>query len=80
MSKYSVLASRLNKELIKIETVVQTAASQAAKAKQTGDADYLQAAALSLQNFYRVWNKLLKKLPSRLMSFCQRARVPIESF
>jgi uncharacterized protein YutE (UPF0331/DUF86 family) len=52
MSKYSVLVARLNKELTKIQTAVQTASSQATKAKNTGDLDYLQAAALSLQNFY----------------------------
>ncbi len=52
MSKYSVLVARLNQELTKIQTVVQTAVSQANKAKNTGDLDYLQAAALSLQNFY----------------------------
>lgn len=52
MSKYSVLVARLNKELTKIQTATQTAVSQANKAKNTGDLDYLQAAALSLQNFY----------------------------
>lgn len=52
MSKYSVLVARLNKELEKIQTAVQAAISQANKAKNTGDLDYLQAAALSLQNFY----------------------------
>jgi len=52
MSRYSVLVARLNKELAKIQTVVQAAVSQASKAKKTGDIDYLQAAALSLQNFY----------------------------
>lgn len=52
MSKYSVLVARLNKELTKIQTAVQAAVSQATKAKNTGDLDYLQAAALSIQNFY----------------------------
>ncbi|NJK51728.1 MAG: hypothetical protein HC936_01190 [Leptolyngbyaceae cyanobacterium SU_3_3] len=53
MSKYGVLVARLSRELTKIQAVVQTAVSQASKAKNTGDLDYLQAAALSLQNFYR---------------------------
>jgi hypothetical protein len=52
MSKYSVLVARLGKEMTKIQASVQTAISQANKAKNTGDLDYLQAAALSLQNFY----------------------------
>jgi uncharacterized protein YutE (UPF0331/DUF86 family) len=52
MSKYNVLVARLNQELAKIQTAVQSAVSQANKAKTTGDLDYLQAAALSLQNFY----------------------------
>jgi uncharacterized protein YutE (UPF0331/DUF86 family) len=52
MSRYSVLVARLNRELTKIQVAVQTAVSQANKAKTTGDLDYLQAAALSLQNFY----------------------------
>ena len=52
MSKYSVLVARLYKELTKIQTAVQAAVSQATKANNTGDLDYLQAAALSVQNFY----------------------------
>lgn len=52
MSRYRVLVARLNKELTNIQAVVQTAVSQVNKAKNTGDLDYLQAAALSLQNFY----------------------------
>ncbi len=52
MSKYTVLVARLRQELAKIETATRTATSQANKAKNTGDLDYLQAAALSLQNFY----------------------------
>ncbi|WP_448572261.1 ribonuclease toxin HepT-like protein [Trichothermofontia sp.] len=52
MSKYTVLVARLRQELAKIETATRTAISQANKAENTGDLDYLQAAALSLQNFY----------------------------
>lgn len=52
MSRYSVLVARLNRELAKIQTVVQSAISQVNKGINTGDSDYFQAAALSLQNFY----------------------------
>lgn len=52
MSKYNVLIARLNKEMAKIQIAVQSAVSQSAKARNTGDLDYLQAAALSVQNFY----------------------------
>jgi hypothetical protein len=44
MSKYRVLVAKLNMELAKIQTVAQTAVSQANKAKNTGDLDYLQTA------------------------------------
>ena len=46
MSKYGVLAARLQKELSTIQLVVQAATPQVDKAKRTGDRDYLQAAAL----------------------------------
>jgi hypothetical protein len=52
MSQSSVLVARLNRELEKIRVAVQAAIAQATKATNTGDLDYLQAAALSLQNFY----------------------------
>ena len=52
MSQYSVLAARLQQDLVQIKTVVESAVSQADKADKVGDLDYLQAAALSLQNFY----------------------------
>jgi uncharacterized protein YutE (UPF0331/DUF86 family) len=52
MSQYGVLAARIRKELELIRVTVNTANLQLEKAKQTGDRDYLQAAALSLQNFY----------------------------
>ena len=52
MSRYNVLIARLDQELAKIQTSVQAAVSQVTKAQNTGDVDYLQAAALSMQNFY----------------------------
>ena len=64
MSQYGVLAARIKKELELIQVTVNTASSQLEKAKQTGDRDYLQAAALSLQNFYmgveRVFEEVAK--------------------
>ena len=70
MSKYSVLVARLKKELTQIDQAVQAAASQAKKAKTTGDADYLQAAAFSLQNFYmgveRVFEEIAKQVDESL--------------
>ena len=66
MSKYGVLAARLQKELSAIQLVVQAATSQVDKAKRTGDHDYLQAAAFSLQNFYmgveRVFEEVAKQV------------------
>jgi hypothetical protein len=70
MSKYGVLAARLKKELTQIEKAVLAAVSQAKKAAVTGDADYLQAAALSLQNFYtgveRVFEEIAKQVDESL--------------
>ena len=66
MSKYSVLAARLKKDLAQVDKAVQAAMSQAKKATATGDTDYLQAAALSLQNFYmgveRVFEEIAKQV------------------
>ena len=57
-------AKFVKKELELIQVTVNTASSQLEKAKQTGDRDYLQAAALSLQNFYmgveRVFEEVAK--------------------
>ncbi|NJK51818.1 MAG: hypothetical protein HC936_01665 [Leptolyngbyaceae cyanobacterium SU_3_3] len=52
MSKYSVLAARLKKELTKVQTTVQAAVVQANKAKDTGDLDYLYRAR-GKRNAYR---------------------------
>lgn len=51
MSKYSVLAARLQKELMAIQLVVETATSQIEKAKSSGDRDYALAAVFSLPAF-----------------------------
>lgn len=69
MSQYSVLVARLNKELSKIETTVETAVSQATKAKNTGDVDYLQAAALSLQNFYMGVEQAFEEIAKQVDEF-----------
>lgn len=70
MSKYGVLAARLKKELVQIDKAVLAAGSQADKAAATGDSDYLQAAALSLQNFYtgveRVFEEIAKQVDASL--------------
>lgn len=66
MSKYNVLAARLQKELNSIQIVVETATSQIEKAKCSGDQDYALAAAFSLQNFYtgveRVFEEIAKQV------------------
>lgn len=66
MSRHNVLAARLQNELTKLDTVVATAQSQAEKGNRTGDADYFQAAALSLQNYYmgaeRIFEEVAKTI------------------
>ena len=52
MNRYNVLIARLNNELTKVATTVQSALSQSQKAKTTADDDYWYATAFSLQNFY----------------------------
>ena len=52
MSQYSVLAARLGNELNVLDQVVSAAQSQVEKGQNTGDKDFYQAAALSLQNYY----------------------------
>ena len=66
MSKYGVLAARLKKELTQIDKAVLAAGSQAKKAAATGDADYLQAAALSLQNFYTGVERVLEEIAKQV--------------
>lgn len=70
MSQYGVLAARLQQDLVQIQTVVDTAVSQVNKADKVGDLDYLQAAALSLQNFYmgveRTFEEIAKQVDRSL--------------
>ncbi len=69
MSKYNVLIARLRQELVKIKIAVQTAVSQADKAQNTGDLDYLQAAALSLQNFYMDVEQVFEQIAKQVDEF-----------
>lgn len=69
MSRYSILVARLNKELTKIQTAVQSAVSQADKARNTGDLDYLQAAALSLQIFYMGVEQAFEEIAKQVDEF-----------
>lgn len=66
MSQYGVLAARLQNELKTLNKVVQAAQSQVGKAQRTGDADFYQAAALSLQNYYmgaeRIFEEVAKQV------------------
>ncbi len=66
MSRYTVLVARVQKELDQIDSTVKSASSQIEKAKKTGDRDYVQAAALSLQNFYmgveRIFEEIAKQV------------------
>lgn len=70
MSHYRVLVARLQNELSRLDQVVESAASQAAKAKQTQDEDFLKAAALSLQNYYmgveRIFEEVAKQIDQSL--------------
>ncbi|MEB3269298.1 MAG: hypothetical protein VKJ09_12215, partial [Leptolyngbya sp.] len=70
MSNYAVLAARLQNELHKLTQVVSTATGQVQKAQQTGDEDYIQAAALSLQNYdmgaERMFEAIAKQLDGSL--------------
>jgi hypothetical protein len=66
MSQYNVLAARLANEIQTLNRVVQAAQSQAQKAQSTGDQDFYQAAALSLQNYYmgieRIFEEIAKQI------------------
>lgn len=70
MSDYAVLAARLSNELQKLTQVIIAAEGQVQKAKQTGDPDYMQAAALSLQNYSmgveRIFEAIAKQLDGSL--------------
>lgn len=62
----ATVALHCRNELNKLDGIVATAINQAQKAERTGDPDYLQAAALSLQNFYtgaeRIFEEIAKQI------------------
>jgi hypothetical protein len=70
MSRYGVLVAKIENELKRLEQSAHAAQTQTAKAKRTGDEDYLQAAALSLQNFYmgveRIFEEIAKQVDESL--------------
>lgn len=70
MSQYTVLVARLQNEIKTLDKVVQSAQSQIRKARQTGDSDFYQAAALSLQNYYmgaeRIFEEVAKQVDQSL--------------
>jgi hypothetical protein len=70
MIRYAVLAAKLQNELNKVQAAVRSALSQAEKAKNTGDNDFLIAAAFSLQNFYmgteRIFEEVAKQIDHAL--------------
>ena len=70
MSRYNVLIARIKNELQKISTTIQSAISQATKARTTTDEDYWFAAAFSLQNFYmgveRIFEDIAKEIDNNL--------------
>ncbi|MEB3289408.1 MAG: hypothetical protein VKI82_05805 [Leptolyngbya sp.] len=72
MSKYGVLAARLQNELKNLDNVVTTAQAQIGKAQHTQDSDFYQAAALSLQNYYmgaeRIFEEVAKQVDQSLPS------------
>jgi len=70
MSQYNVLIALVQNEITKLEIAVQSATAQAEKARITGDSDYLQAAALNIQNFYtgteRIFEEIAKHIDGQL--------------
>jgi len=70
MSRYNVLIARIKNELQKISITIQSAISQATKARTTTDEDYWFAAAFSLQNFYmgveRIFEDIAKEIDNNL--------------
>lgn len=70
MSHYRVLVARLQNEVSRLDQVVASATSQAKKAQQTQDEDFLKAAALSLQNYYmgveRIFEEVAKQIDQSL--------------
>uniref|UniRef100_B8HZM1 HepT-like domain-containing protein n=1 Tax=Cyanothece sp. (strain PCC 7425 / ATCC 29141) TaxID=395961 RepID=B8HZM1_CYAP4 len=82
MSQYTVLVARLQNELSMLDKVVAKAQSQVSKAQQSGDADFYQAAALSLQNYYmgveRIFEEVAKQVDQSLPSGASSHRVLLE--
>ena len=76
MSKYGVLVARIQKELDQIESTVESANSQIEKAKRTGDRDYFQAVALSLQNFYMGAEQIFEEIAKQVDRHPQNVNVP----
>ena len=70
MSQYGVLSARLQNEIETLDKVVKSAQSQVGKGQRTGDADFYQAAALSLQNYYggaeRIFEEVAKQVDKAL--------------
>lgn len=66
MSHYSILVARLQQDLVQLAAVVEAALSQLTKAEKTGDLDYLQAAALSLQNFYMGVERMFEEIAKQI--------------
>jgi hypothetical protein len=66
MSRYGVLAARIQQELAQIQTTVAAAISQIEKAQRTGDRGYVQAAALSLQNFYMGVERIFEEIANQI--------------
>jgi len=82
MSQYGVLAARLSNELKTLDRVVQAAQSQRSKAQKTGDTDFYQAAALSLQNYYmgieRIFEEVAKQIDQSLPTGAESHRELLE--
>jgi hypothetical protein len=82
MSQYGVLTARLLNEIKTLDKVVKTAASQIGKAERSGDPDFYQAAALSLQNYYmgaeRIFEEVAKQVDEAFPSGASSHRELLE--
>lgn len=82
MSHWHVLAARLHHELQSLEQVVKRGINQQEKARRSGDEDYYQAVALSLQNFYmgieRIFEEIAKQVDESLPSGASSHRELLE--
>jgi uncharacterized protein YutE (UPF0331/DUF86 family) len=66
MNRYKILAAQIEQDLSQIVLIVEAAVSQVKKADKTGDLDYLQAATLSLQNFYMGVERILEEIAKQV--------------